>query len=53
MLEHARNLGLDFLLEDDDTINGLLSYVAQTGDFVKGYYGLPYINSKKTMTWMI
>lgn len=44
MLEHARNLGLDFLLEDDDTINGLLSYVAQTGDFVKGYYGLPYIN---------
>lgn len=44
MLEYARNLGLDFLLEDDDTINGLLSYVAQTGNSVKGYYGLPYIN---------
>lgn len=44
MLEHVRNLGLDFLMENDEELDALLGYVVQTGQVIKGYYGLPYVS---------
>ena len=36
------NYGLDFMLEDDDTITGMAHYVVKEGKGLRGYYGFPY-----------
>ena len=40
---YLENFGLDFLLESEDSLRGIMGYTAQNGKIIKGYYGMPYI----------
>ena len=44
MAEYFRNLGMEFLEEDEVLFKGIVGLAAQEGNVITGYHGLPYIN---------
>ena len=44
MANFIENLGLEFLVEDEDHTRNLLGYVVENGNPITGYYGYPYLN---------
>lgn len=44
MASFIENLGLGFLIENEESAMGLASIIAEQGKAINGYYGLPYIN---------
>ena len=38
------NLGLDFVMESEDTFMNFVAHVCSEGKAITGYYGYPYIN---------
>ena len=44
MANYIEHLGLGFLTETEDEVRTLWRYIAQEGEGICGYYGLPYFN---------
>ena len=44
MALYLENFNLEFFLEDEDTLTGLMAHIAEKGKGITGYYGLPYFN---------
>lgn len=49
MPNYIENFGLDFLLEKDETTMGFMSYLAQNGKPIVGYYNCPTFST----VWVI
>lgn len=44
MANNAKHLGLDFFVEDEETVGAFCMKIAQDGTGIPGYYGIPYMN---------
>lgn len=44
MAQFFENLGMRFMLDDEETMMGMVGYAVENGNAIMGYYGLPYIN---------
>ena len=44
MAGFIENLGLGFLVDDEENAQLLSAIISEQGKAIKGYYGLPYLN---------
>lgn len=44
MAQYFENLGMGFMLDDEETMMGMVGYAVENGDAIVGYYGHPYFN---------